>query len=138
MTMNNFLDMLNEQQKKALLEALLKDSPSLMDVPKETKNESIDHIQNTLTKTATVKEDFTMERQNSNLRRKEQVKGKKNQWEDTGEDSHIETKYGSKTPRTREHHKKVEVDCSICGRSFKTDPKYVYGDYHRCSKCTGR
>lgn len=137
MSMNDFINMLNDDQKQALLKALMGNSPSLDNIPTEVKEETKQIIQSS-TPTASVKEDFTMGRQSSNVRRKEPVRGKYNQWEDDGEDRHIETKYGARTPRTREHHKKVEVECSVCGRSFKTDPKYVYGEYHRCSKCTGK
>jgi hypothetical protein len=74
----------------------------------------------------------------SNSRRREPVKARKNDWVDTGEFKDIETPQGERTPRNRPSHKKIDVECSVCGRTFKTDPKYVYGEYHRCSRCTGK
>jgi hypothetical protein len=76
--------------------------------------------------------------ESSNNRRREPVKAKKNQWVDEGEFKDFDTKYGERTPRNRPAPKKVDVDCSVCGRSFKVDPRYVYGEYHRCSRCAGK
>lgn len=133
--MNDFINMLNKEQKLALLKALQDDSPSVSVVPEEVKKESIEHIDNTTSN----KQDFRISSiKKNNNRRKEPVKARKNKWVDEGEDRHIETKYGARTPRTREPSKKIDVECSVCGRPFKTDPKYVYGEYHRCSRCTGR
>lgn len=128
MSMNNFLDMLTKEQKLALLKALQEDSITVSSVPEDVKKESISHINDS----------FIVDKNKTNNRRKEPVKGRKNQWVDEGEDRHIETKYGARTPRTREPSKKIDVDCAVCGKSFKTDPKYVYGDYPRCNRCTGR
>ena len=128
MSMNNFLDMLTKEQKLALLKALQEDSITVSSVPEEVKNESINHIN----------ENFIVDKNKTNNRRKEPVKGRKNEWVDTGEFRDIETKYGDRTPRNRQPSKKMDVECSICGRSFKADPKYVYGEYQRCNRCTGR
>ena len=140
MSMNDFINMLNEEQKQALLKALVGDSPAISNVPKETKQESIKHIQSSQTPTASVNEDFTMFRQNkdSNHRRKEPVRARKNEWQDTGESRDIETPQFEKTPRRRQPHKKVEVECHVCGKTFKEDARFVHGDYYRCNRCTGR
>jgi hypothetical protein len=120
--MNDFIKTLSKEQKQALLQALQDNAPKTQD--KEQEN---------------IKEDFTVDKnKNSNNRRREPVKGRKNEWVDTGEFRDIETPYGERTPRNRQPSKKMDVECSVCGRSFKTDPKYVYGEYHRCSRCVGR
>jgi hypothetical protein len=122
MSVNDFIKTLSEDQKQALLKALQDDGPKTQD--KEQTN---------------VRDDFTIDKnKNSKNRRREPVKGRKNEWVDTGEFKDIETPYGERTPRNRQPSKKMDVECSVCGRSFKTDPKYVYGEYHRCSRCVGR
>ena len=40
--------------------------------------------------------------------------------------------------RQRDKAKKVEVECHMCGRTFSVNPKFVFGDYHRCNRCTRR
>ena len=138
MSMNDFINMLNDEQKQALLKALVGDSPTVASVPPEVKKESIKHIQSS-TPTASVKEDFTMHRQDdNNVRRKEPVKARKNEWQDTGEFRDVETPQFDRTPRRRPPHKKVEVECHVCGKTFKEDLKYVHGEYYRCNRCTGR
>lgn len=134
MSMNDFINMLNKEQKLALLKALQDDSPTISSVPEEVKKESIEHINQTTNNS----EDFRISYIKKDNRRKEPVKARKNEWVDTGEFKDIETPYGERTPRNRKPSKKIDVECSVCGRSFKTDPKYIYGEYHRCSKCTGR
>lgn len=130
MSMNDFINTLSKEQRMALLQALQEDSPAISGVPEETRQESIQHINNNFIVDPT--------KSSNNNRRKEPVKARKNEWVDTGEFRDIETKYGERTPRNRKPSKKMEVECSVCGRSFQTDPKYVYGEYHRCSRCTGR
>lgn len=117
--------MLSKEQKLALLKALQEDATGASEVSEQVNN---------------INDDFRIDKSktSTNNRRKEPVKGRKNEWVDTGESRDIETPYGERTPRTRKPSKKIDVDCSVCGRSFKTDPKYVYGEYHRCSRCVGR
>lgn len=72
---------------------------------------------------------------------KETVKFKKNSWQDTGEDREnddLKTPRYEPTPRSREKSKKVEVECHICGKTFFEDPRYIYGEFLRCSKCGRR
>ena len=49
-----------------------------------------------------------------------------------------ETPNFERTPRRRPPHKKTEVECHVCGKTFKEDPKYVHGEYYRCNRCTGK
>lgn len=138
MSMNDFINMLSKEQKLALLKALQEDGPAVSNVPNEVKQDSIEQIEQSNEQQNNVSNDFRISPIKNNNRRREAVKARKNEWIDDGEDRHIETKYGARTPRSREPSKKVDVECSVCGRSFKTDPKYVYGEYHRCSRCVGR
>lgn len=69
------------------------------------------------------------------------VKFKKNSWKDIGEfrdDEDVKTPKYDPTPRSREKAKKVEVECYVCGKTFFEDPRYIYGEYQRCSKCGKR
>jgi formylmethanofuran dehydrogenase subunit E len=137
--MNDFINMLNDEQKQALLKALVGDSPTIASVPKEVKKESTKKIQSS-TPPASVNEDFTVFKQDSNFntRRKEAVRARKNEWKDTGESRDIETPQFERTPRRREPYKKVEVECHVCGKLFKEDPKTIHGEYYRCNRCIGK
>lgn len=123
--MSKFLSSLSEEQKNQFLEALL-----------EMKdNESKDRQQ----KTANVDENFVVKKAESkNNRRREPVRGRENRWKDEGEFRDIETPKVDRVARNRPAHKKAEVECSVCGKPFKVDPKYIYGEYHRCNRCVGR
>jgi DNA-directed RNA polymerase subunit RPC12/RpoP len=121
--MNEFLNSLSEDQKKKLLEALL---------PKQDESNPNKSV---------IGEDFRVfktDNKLSNQRRKEPVRGKENKWRDTGEFRDVETEYGERTPRNREAPKKVEVDCHVCGRPFKMDKRFAFGEYHRCNRCGGK
>lgn len=121
--MNDFVNSLSEEQKQKLLQALL---------PQQEKSDSTKSV---------VGEDFKVFRTDNKLqnnRRREPVRGRENQWHDSGEDRDIETNYGQKTPRNRQAPKKVEVDCHVCGRSFRVDKRYVFGEFYRCNKCGGK
>lgn len=84
-----------------------------------------------------VNEDFTVNRDLTQKVR-EPVRAKKNKWTDEGEaHKDIETPMFEKTPRARKPHKMQEVECHVCGKSFKIDPSNVYGEYHRCNRCGG-
>lgn len=139
MSMNDFINMLNDDQKQALLKALVGDSPSISSIPTEVKQESVKHIQSSMP-SASVSEDFKVStrQDNSNVRRKEPVKARKNEWRDTGEFRDVETPQFERTPRKRQPHKRVEVECHVCGKTFKEDPRCVHGDYYRCNRCTGK
>ena len=140
MSMNDFINMLNDEQKQALLKALVGDSPTISSVPEEVKKQSVKHIQSTSPTPAGDREDFTMFKQESsnNTRRKEIVRARRNEWVDGGECRDVETPEFERTPRRRPPHKKTEVECHVCGKTFKEDPKYVHGEYYRCNRCTGK
>jgi hypothetical protein len=119
--MNEFINSLTEEQKKKLLDALSETKPAEQ-------------------KSVGPAEDFRVYKTDSKLsnRRKEPVKARKNEWEDTGEFRDVETQYGEKTPRRREPPKKSNVECHVCGKSFKVDGRYVFGDFYRCNRCGGK
>jgi hypothetical protein len=131
---NDFVASLTDEQKAKFMAALSQDTkkPATTKPPQKTKSR-----QNSVT----VSDNFIVtktEDTSSNSRRREPVRAKKNEWKDEGEFRDIETNYGEKTPRNRQPQKKIDVECSVCGRSFKTDPRYIYGEYHRCSRCVGK
>lgn len=140
MSINDFMNTLSEEQKNMLLKALLNDSPELSTSSRSELAPQTNQITTPQSASATVGDDFTMKRQenNSNLRRKEPVRARKNDWTDTGEFRDIETPKGDRAPRKRPPHKKVEVECHVCGKTFKEDPRYIHGEYYRCNRCTGR
>jgi len=81
-------------------------------------------------------ENFTTIKQER--RGREPVKAKKNTWEDHGEfrdDENLRMPKVDPSPRSREKSKKVEVECHVCGKTFFEDPRYIYGEYMRCSRC---
>lgn len=125
--MNAFLSSLTEEQKQKLLAALIGDR-------KEEKAEELNKEE------TVIDENFIVQKSsNSNQRRREPVKARKNEFVDTGElHRDIETPQYEKTPRRRPPPKKLDVECGVCGRSFKADQRYVYGEFYRCNKCTGR
>lgn len=122
--MNDFIKILTDEQKQKLLQIL----------SSETKN------QQTSDNTNNVGEDFRVYKTDSKLtqRRKEPVKARRNEWQDTGEFRDIETNFGEKTPRRKEAPKKTNIECHVCGKEFKVDPKYIFGEYYRCNKCGGK
>lgn len=139
---NSFIESLSDEQKQALLSILTSGNKEDAKPPKKraikAKPKKTEQASES-TESVHVDSDFTMKRTDtSNNRRREPVKGKKNQWVDEGEFRDYETQYGERTPRNRPAPKKADVECSVCGRSFKVDPRYVYGEYHRCSRCTGK
>lgn len=124
-----FLSSLSEDQKLKLIEALTK---------KEVQEQSTK--KHSPTTSATVDENFIVRKaeNNSNNRRKEPVRGRENRWKDEGEFKDIETPSFERTPRRREPSKKLDLECHVCGKTFKQDSRYVYGEFPRCNKCTGR
>jgi hypothetical protein len=86
-----------------------------------------------------VAEDFKVTRTTKiNDNRKTPVKFKKNEWEDTGELSDVETPNFEKTPRKRSKPNKRNVECHVCGREFSVNENLIYGEFHRCNRCTGK
>ena len=131
--MNNFDDFissLNPEQMKKLAEALEAAAP------KTAKPRAKAKPKTAKTRTQSVTETFTTIKESSGGRTP--VKFKKNSWKDTGEfgnEEETKTPKYEPTPRSREKAKKVEVECHVCGKAFFEDPRYMYGEYLRCSKC---
>jgi predicted SprT family Zn-dependent metalloprotease len=130
MSMEDFVKTLNDEQKKALLEALSQNSPTIQSIPKEVNEQ---------TKKA-IDQSFIAESKPNiyNQKRREPVKARKNEWEDTGEFRDITTPDYERTPRRRQSPPKSEVECHICGKSFKVDQRFVFGEFYRCNRCTGK
>lgn len=134
---NDFIASLTDEQKAKFMEALMQKNETKESIPTPPpKPKQVPSRQSSVT----VSDNFVVTKtdETSNSRRREPVRARKNEWTDEGEFRDIETKYGERTPRNRKPQKKVDVECSVCGRSFKTDPRYVYGEYHRCSRCVGK
>jgi|TARA_B100000085_G_C18549523_1_gene515293 DNA-directed RNA polymerase subunit RPC12/RpoP len=124
---------LTDEQKKALLEQLMS---SLSSTEKEEKQEQTVSNNN-------ISEDFRVTKTKPELERgRTPVRAKKNRWQDTGEfqlEGEEEWSSGRKrTARTRSKAKKVEIECSVCGKTFLENPNLIYGEYHRCNRCGRR
>jgi DNA-directed RNA polymerase subunit RPC12/RpoP len=88
-----------------------------------------------------VNEDFTVSRNINESTRRTPVKARKNQWVDTGEFHVGEDEFESsrkRADRTRGKTNKVELECSVCGKTYMEHPSLIYGEYHRCNRCGGR
>lgn len=122
------LNSLTDEQKQKLVASFIG----------EKSHEQVEQQQQPDKKSSSkVNEDFTVTREESQ-RGKQTVKAKKNQWTDDGEDRDISTPMFEKTPRVRKAHKMEVVECHVCGKEFKVDPKFIHGSYHRCNRCGGR
>lgn len=125
MSMKDFVDTLNDEQKAALLAALNTSSQDdNINTSKDTKRKN--------------EEDFTMHRQNSvgQNSRREQVRSRGNTWSDTGSEAkNVTTPEIQRTPRTRNAPRKKEVKCSSCGSKSMINANLVYGEYYRCDRC---
>jgi hypothetical protein len=134
---DKFVATLNPEQL-AQLKAALDQTASK---PKPTRKPKTLPVSKTTNKSETkTVETFTTIKQESDGGRVP-VKFKKNSWKDTGEsrdDEELRTPKYDPTPRSREKAKKVEVECYVCGKTFYEDPRYIYGEYQRCSKCGKR
>lgn len=152
MNLNNFFQSLSDDQKKNLAEALLNsidnksennDPPedntisNIKEEPVKPKDKASQKPKITVDDNFVVKKNDFSDNQN---RRKEPVKARKNEWHDNGEFRDLDSSDYQKTPspRRREPPKKIDVDCHVCGRSFKVDQRFVYGEYYRCNKCVGK
>lgn len=131
MSMKDFVNTLNKEQKKALLDALQDPSSVSQKFVSEEVNEEVKNI---------ITEDFKVLK-NNNLQSNSKripVRAKKNIWNDTGEDQHITTPETAITPRTRKAPSKKAVTCNSCGKQEYINKNLVYGDYYRCSRCVGK
>jgi len=133
------LESLTPEQKEELIKGLLNsnvkgDAPQLASentVPESELNKS------------EVNEDFTMNRSAvNNKKRKTPVKARKNKWTDSGEsrDEGYDPSKFEKMGRTkrRAKHKRKEIECHVCGKSFAINENLVFGEFIRCNRCTGR
>ena len=119
---------LTEEQKQNLIDQVVGVPPDTFSGKKNEQNPK---------QIGRVNEDFTVTRDLTQKAR-EPVRGRKNEWTDDGEDREISTPMFERTPRARKAHKMETVECHMCGKEFKVDPKYVYGSFHRCSRCGER
>jgi len=134
--MANFIKSLNPDQI-AQFQQVFKTIGDTMGVEtkEEPKNEEAVSSKNT------VNEDFTVSRNINESTRRTPVKARKNQWVDTGEFHVGEDEFESsrkRADRTRGKTNKVELECSVCGKTYMEHPSLIYGEYHRCNRCGGR
>ena len=123
---DKLLESLSDEDKEKLIRSLLKGS----------KNENKGKKKQS--KKPSVSQDFIVQRKEQS-KGKETVKAKKNTWVDDGaEHADISTPEFERTPRRRAQSKKIEVECHVCGKVFRQDSRYVYGEFQRCNRCTGR
>jgi hypothetical protein len=130
--MEKLLSSLSEEQRVALTKLLQADlGGAAEELPTEPAGPQ-----------PSVGEDFIIRnRKLDKTKRRSTVKAGKNQWKDDGEFKNIETHLPEdfeKTPRRKAPPKKQEVECHLCGKSFKQDARYAYGNFPRCNKCIGR
>tara|TARA_R110000796_G_scaffold88809_7_gene191683 strand:+ start:249 stop:671 length:423 start_codon:yes stop_codon:yes gene_type:complete len=131
------LDTLSQEQKESLVAKLIADVSEPEPEAKEEKHET-----QPASSPRRVNEDFTVNRNENESQRKTSVKFKKNSWVDTGEDRDLDFDYSEhdkrKTPRKRAKPRKQEVECHVCGKPFSINSNLVYGEFHRCNRCTGK
>ena len=131
----DLLKNLTNEQKQALLEQLMS---SLSESSKETKEEQPKKVVSN-----NINDDFRVTNTKPELERgRTPVRAKKNQWVDDGQfQLEGEEEWSSnrkRTARSRSKAKKVEVECSVCGKTYLESPSLIYGDYQRCNRCGRR
>ena len=131
MNFEEFINSLTDEQKQAMMNAfgvdpnIAKSQPKIE--PKQTPPQRV------------VGEDFRVNREDNLSKGKTPVKARNNEWHDDGEEFRdVYTPKGERTPRNRDKSRRQDVECHVCGRTFQVNPKYVYGEYLRCNRCTGR
>jgi formylmethanofuran dehydrogenase subunit E len=129
--MEEFIKTLSEEQKQALLKALSDNKPTTEQSEQTTikKHISNSQSQNFITETKP---------KIQNQQRREPVRGRGNEWVDTGEGRDIFTPETERTPRKRPPPVKQMVECHACGKTFKADKRFIYGEYVRCDRCVGK
>jgi hypothetical protein len=152
MNFDDFVNSLSDEQKQKLMQGLTEASEkepvkvNARDLPSE-KSQLEDQEQEeavSSTPKSNVTEDFRVVKNEEELSRGRQaVRAKKNQWSDKGEgrdpefDPAVYEAMG-KAVRREKSANKANVDCSVCGRSFKIRADLKMGEYVRCNRCTGR
>ena len=131
----DLLKNLTTEQKQALLD-------QLMNSLSEATTEETEEVQQDVP-VKNINEDFRVTQSKTQLERgRTPVRARKNRWEDTGEfqlEGEEEWSSGRKrTARSRAKAKKVQLECSVCGKTYLEHPSLVYGEYHRCNRCGGK
>ena len=131
----DLLKNLTSEQKQALLEQLMS-SLSEVSEKQEPREEAV-------SSRSEVTEDFRVTKTQSQIERgKTPVRARKNSWKDDGSfQLEGEDEWSSnrkRTARSRSKAKKVEVECSGCGKTYMEHPSLIYGEYHRCNRCGRR
>ena len=125
------LESLTDEQKAELVKSLMK-----------SEKEEPEHKEEVVSSNIEVKEDFTVTRKVNESTRRNPVRAKKNKWVDDGSfqlEGEEEFSSGRKrTARSRGKTKKVQLECSVCGKTYMEHPSLIYGEYHRCNRCGGR
>jgi DNA-directed RNA polymerase subunit RPC12/RpoP len=133
------LESLTDEQKAQLVQGLLttNENDEVLWVNPELKTEE------TVSPVKSVGDDFRVTNSQGQVSKgKTPVKARKNSWKDDGsfqlegEDEWATTR--KRTPRSRGKATKVEVECSVCGKTFMENPNLIYGEYHRCNRCGRR
>jgi formylmethanofuran dehydrogenase subunit E len=137
------LESLTDEQKAQLVQGLLKsnENDEVLWVNPELKQEP-EQKEEVVSSNVEVKEDFTVTRKVNESTRRNPVRAKKNRWVDDGSfqlEGEEEFSSGRKrTTRSRGKTKKVQLECSVCGKTYMEHPSLIYGEYHRCNRCGGR
>lgn len=128
----SLLLLLTDEQKQKLIDLVRvgrKQEPSpLAKIERETPSKP----------RVVVNEDFRVIKPEEKANGRTVARFNKNQWSDTGEHRDVETPEYEATPRNRKPPEKVDLECYVCGRQFKQHAGTVYGDFHRCNRCTGK
>lgn len=141
-----FLSSLSDEQKEKLAQSIMDNlkKPAEPSVTADLEREPVQEL-GRKQPAVVVNEDFTVTRNNEVETRKQPVRARKNQWVDTGEEVEHDADFDpskfekmGRTARSRPKSQKVELTCHVCHKTFKTDPKLVYGEFVRCNRCTGR
>jgi DNA-directed RNA polymerase subunit RPC12/RpoP len=125
------LESLTDEQKAELVKSLMKSEKQEPEQKEEVVSSEIE-----------VNEDFTVTRKINESTRRNPVRAKKNKWVDDGSfQLEGEEEFSSnrkRTSRSRGKTKKVQLECSVCGKTYMEHPSLIYGEYHRCNRCGGR
>lgn len=135
MSLEDFVNTLTDDQRQALLEALIPRKE--LETANEVKSKVVNEAKKILKK---VNKDFTVTRPKDEKPGRVPVRAKENTWKDE-KDVYPDDEFPQKRERIqrdRKAVKKVELECSVCGRTFFEHPSSVYGEYHRCNRCVGR
>lgn len=125
------LESLTDEQKAELVKSLMKSEKEEPEQKEEVVSSDIE-----------VNEDFTVTRKINESTRRNPVRAKKNKWVDDGSfQLEGEEEFSSdrkRSSRSRGKTKKVQLECSVCGKTYMEHPSLIYGEYHRCNRCGGR